>query len=275
MRHSTGKNGLIPVAGGVGGKVLRFASAFGLLVACMGLTQIGPCPGLGNRCASNADCDDSNGCTTDTCNNGACSNVVACDATHCLNNGCIECLINAECDDNDGCTTDTCNAGTCSNVAECDEAHCVSVGGVTACVPCLIDAECDDNLECTTDACDNGACTHTPIEGCTERSLATFTDPESDFSTTDVRDVNDEIVNFDTTAKSIIYKTTGVEYQAGQWDVNGNFLDAGQAFEVRFGTVNGEHRAYFTETGSTYICNYVVTSNSFSILPTTTSVPEN
>ncbi|MBI1825953.1 MAG: hypothetical protein HY287_12665 [Planctomycetes bacterium] len=277
MRNSAEKRNFALTAVDMGRTVIRSVSVLGVIAACMGLTQIGPCIGVTPPCATNAECNDDNGCTTDTCNNGNCSHVAACESDHCLNNACVACLADSECDDSDGCTTDACGEDhSCTNVAACDQAHCVSVEGVSVCISCLNDAECDDNLQCTTDACGAiGACTHTPVTGCTERSLATFTDPTSGFSTTDVRDVNDEIVNFDSDDDSIIYKATGEDYQKGQWVVNGNFLDAGQAFEVRFGTVGGEHRAYFTETGSTYICDFAVTPTNFGINPTTTSVPEN
>ncbi|MBI1825225.1 MAG: calcium-binding protein [Planctomycetes bacterium] len=124
----------------------RVGTAFGVLTMvglCLGLTQIGTCGG--KKCQTNADCDDSNGCTTDTCSAGSCSNTAACDATHCVNKGCLECLTDAECDDSDVCTTDACTAGACSNTA------------ITAC--CTADADCDDTDACTTDTCD--ANTHT------------------------------------------------------------------------------------------------------------------
>jgi hypothetical protein len=42
--------------------------------------------------------------------------------------------------------------------------------------------------------------------------------------------------------------------------------------QVRFGTVLGVQRAYFTETGSGTICNFVVTPTTVSIYPMNTLV---
>jgi hypothetical protein len=149
--------------------------------------------------------------------------------------------------------------------------HDLCLGGT--CVECLDNSDCNDNDACTTDVCEvDNTCSNTPISGCGAHPVAIFTDPVSGFSTKDVRDVDNEIINFDLTDKSIIYVATGAEYQVGSWPVNGNLLDGG-FFQVRFGTVLGEHRAYFTETGNATICNFVVTPTSFSIFATSTQVP--
>jgi len=104
-------------------------------------------------------------------------------------------------------------------------------------------------------------------------TFAAFTDSVSGFATSDVRDVDNEIINFNPTRMSIVYVSSGAEYQVGSWPVNGNFLGNGGFFQVRFGTVLGEHRAYFTETGSGTICNFVVTPTTLSIFATSTQVP--
>ncbi|MBI1826805.1 MAG: hypothetical protein HY287_11165 [Planctomycetes bacterium] len=173
---------------------------------------------------------------------------------------CVECLNNADCDDANACTTDACeDNNTCSNTS------------IPDC--CNLDADCDDGHSCTADVCSSNACLHTQIPGCIEHTIATFTDSVSGFSTQDVRDVDNEIVHFDPNRMSIIYVATGTEYQIGSWPVNGNFLGFGGFFQVRFGTVLGEYRAYFTETGSGTICNFVVTPTNFSIFATNTQVP--
>ncbi len=102
--------------------------------------------------------------------------------------------------------------------------------------------------------------------------LALFTDPDSGFSTTVVRDVDDEMVQFSLSARSIIYQD-GTEYLAGSWSVNGNFLADG-SFQVRFGSVGGEKRAYFTETGPGTVCDFRVTSDRFQILATSQVPPQ-
>jgi len=178
----------------------------------------------------------------------------------CISGTCVECLNDADCDDADVCTNDVCeNDHTCSYT---------DIGGC-----CNFDSECDDGLDCTSDVCKvDHTCAHTQIPGCITHTFATFTDSDSEFATQDVRDVDNEIVHFDSVRKSIVYVATGVEYQVGSWTVNGNLLGGG-FFQVRFGTVLGEHRAYFTETGSGTICNFVVTPTSFSIFATSTQVP--
>ncbi len=103
--------------------------------------------------------------------------------------------------------------------------------------------------------------------------LAVFDDPNSDFSTTDVRDVDDEIVQFDTVTKAIIWAADGTAYQAGSWTVDGVFL-AGGGFQVRFGTKDGERRAYFTETGPATICQIRPAGGFLSISATNVTVPQ-
>ncbi len=100
-----------------------------------------------------------------------------------------------------------------------------------------------------------------------------FSDPDSDFSTSDVRDVDEEIVQFDTETEAIIWAMDETSYDAGLWDVNGNFL-AGGFFQVRFGTRSGERRAYFTETLTATICQLGVQGGQLSIAPTLVPVPQ-
>jgi hypothetical protein len=108
----------------------------------------------------------------------------------------------------------------------------------------------------------------------TDQNKAVFDDPDSDFTTTDVRDVDDEIIQFDTETDAIIYVATGNTYQEGSWPVDGNSLGSSGSFQVRFGTVGGERRAYFTETGPATICDFVVQDPLFLIFPTSETVPQ-
>jgi uncharacterized repeat protein (TIGR01451 family) len=99
-------------------------------------------------CSSDADCDDSNPCTSDSCDAGACTAVT--------DPACTPCIADADCaDDGNPCTTETCNAGTCGAVL------------TPSCTPCAIDSECDDADACTTDTCSAGVCAATPVEDCT------------------------------------------------------------------------------------------------------------
>jgi hypothetical protein len=82
-------------------------------------------------------------------------------------------------------------------------------------------------------------------------SLIVFTDSASGFSTTDLRDAEDEIVQINTTGELILiaqharlfgYRVTkNVEYL-----IEGKICPQGCAFAVRFGIKGGERRAYLT-----------------------------
>lgn len=99
-----------------------------------------------------------------------------------------------------------------------------------------------------------------------------FEDPESEFATSDVRDVDEETVRFDPAAGSLIWAADGTAF--GGWVIDGNFLGSTGQFQVRFGTKDGERRAYFTETGPATICDIEVTDGDLQISPTSVMVPQ-
>jgi hypothetical protein len=89
------------------------------------------------QCTRNADCDDGNICTVNTCDDGMCNTRAR------------------DCSDNIRCTVDTCDP---------------AAGG---CVHTPSDSRCDDGDPCTADHCDPSAtgsgmdgCVHVPIPGC-------------------------------------------------------------------------------------------------------------
>lgn len=256
----------------------------GILFAALGLTQSGPCPGGGqDDCLVNADCDDDNGCTTDTCNQTTyeCSNAAACDEDHCIDDACVECIENADCELDEVCNDSNECEGVldlCAGDDDCEDADicvdglCVAANGDV----CAEDEHCGDGDDCTIDTCTDGVCSNEVDPTCIEETdLAVFNDPDSEFGTTDVRDVDDTIIYFDTSNDSIVLPDTQEEFNVGQWMVNGNFLEATQTFEVRFGTVGGEPRAYFVEAGNGFICRYNFTETDFFPSGTTTPVPQN
>lgn len=102
-----------------------------------------------------------------------------------------------------------------------------------------------------------------PAAGAT---LAVFTDAETGFQTTDVRDVDNEIVRFDVSDGTLIWTPENLLFDG--WRVQGSFLDEDRLFQVRFGTVSGERRAYFTESGRGTICDLSVVNNQLLIEPT-------
>jgi hypothetical protein len=76
---------------------------------------------------------------------------------------------------------------------------------------------------------------------------AVCTDPRSGFSTSDVRDAQEQIVRF-TSAPELIWITDGTTFPG--YPVKGNLItaDINRFFylDVRFGTKDGEQRAYLT-----------------------------
>lgn len=104
-------------------------------------------------------------------------------------------------------------------------------------------------------------------------NLVVFLDPDSTFSTTSVRDVDEQIVRFDGVAKTLIWVEGDLDFPG--WETDGNFLGATKMFQVRFGTKGGEPRAYFTETGSATICDIEVVDGMLSIRATLVTVPMN
>lgn len=101
--------------------------------------------------------------------------------------------------------------------------------------------------------------------------LAVFsdTDTKSSLMTSDVRDVDQQIVRFDTSAHTLIWAADGRTFPG--FTVNGYTINGG--FQVRFGTQDGERRAYFTETVRPYICNIEVINGQLIISPTNVPVP--
>jgi len=125
----------------------------------------------GGTCAAGTalSCNDSNVCTTDSCNA-----VTGCAYTPI--SGCQVCGANSDCDDGDPCTMDTCDPGTgCQSMAAPDATPCsdgVFCNGLETCRGSVCAAggppECDDANVCTMDACDEAAsrCMHESITGC-------------------------------------------------------------------------------------------------------------
>lgn len=114
-------------------------------------------------CSSNADCDDENICTTDTCGaNGFCSYAITL------------------CDDDDACTVDSCDPanGFCSYEArQCDDGN--ACNGQESCEPAVgcqpgESVNCDDSNPCTVDVCNTatGTCDY-PSVNCEDGDLCT------------------------------------------------------------------------------------------------------
>ena len=89
--------------------------------------------------------------------------------------------------------------------------------------------------------------TPSPVPQPAPIQLVVFTDPASGFSTADVRDVHDQISRLNT-AGELIWIADGTRFPG--LPVKGNLITYDKtrflSFQVRFGTKNGEQRAYLT-----------------------------
>jgi hypothetical protein len=116
-------------------------------------------------CDTNADCNDGNACTSDTC---------PADGTECMHSA-----IEGSCSDGNACTAgDTCVAGVCvpgaapdcADGSTCTQDLCVPD---TGCVHLPLTGSCDDGNTCTSnDHCVDGACIGTSAE-CDDHNVCT------------------------------------------------------------------------------------------------------
>jgi hypothetical protein len=128
-------------------------------------------------CASNAECDDLNPCTNDTCipstgctytlaNLAPCDDGNACtDDDFCAFGLCVS-TTPLVCDDGDVCTDDSCDpqlgCQTTANSAPCDDADACTENDTCSAGVCAGTAiDCEDGNPCTDDACIAGACQST------------------------------------------------------------------------------------------------------------------
>ena len=123
-------------------------------------------------CTTNADCDDGNPCTTDTCipGTGLCQSTPAPNGT--------------PCDDQNACTVGgTCQSGACGTPVVCNDGNpcstdvCNPATGACTSLPRV----CDDGNPCTTDTCSaaTGGCVFTPAPAgtaCNDGDLCTTGD---------------------------------------------------------------------------------------------------
>jgi hypothetical protein len=76
-------------------------------------------------------------------------------------------------------------------------------------------------------------------------SLVTFRDPASSFSTTEIRDYQDQVVRFNT-VDELVWAADDSRFPG--YRVSGNFVGS-HGYEIVFVTREGERRAYFTVHG--------------------------
>jgi hypothetical protein len=145
---------------------------------CVDVAGTLTCQGAGGNC------NDSNPCTQDTCNEstGLCAHSpVSCeDGNSCTGDacdpstgGCTRTFVGGACNDGDVCTTpDACSNGNCVGAPrDCDDGvACTSdfcdrivPGGCDNSIP--IPGACDDGSPCTADLCNPTGCQHLPLTG--------------------------------------------------------------------------------------------------------------
>jgi hypothetical protein len=98
------------------------------------------------------------------------------------------------------------------------------------------------------------------------QTLATFTDPTTGQATSDVRDVDEQVMRFEMPSGVLSWIADGSRHSG--WPVSGNFLDSAHQFQVRFGSRSGQRRAYFTESGSGTICQLETSGGQLRISAT-------
>jgi hypothetical protein len=115
-----------------------------------------------------------------------------------------------------------------------------------------------------------------PTVAASNSGFVTFSDPNSDFKTEDVRDADRQIMHFDAAGQALVWVDDGARITG--WTSQSNDLSwtgSGVQFRVRFGTENGEQRAYFTETSSGTICNLEVSNTDELSIFGTGELPPN
>jgi hypothetical protein len=103
-----------------------------------------------------------------------------------------------------------------------------------------------------------------------------FIEAATGFMTDEVHDADREIVHFDALLGAMVSPESGDAVSG--WSVTGTDLRwsrSGIPFRVRFGTEEGERRAYFTEAGPGTICNLSVAGPDVLFISGTSQTPPN
>ena len=148
-----------------------------LLVSWGGFFQGCQPPPAPNPCETASDCDDDNGCTTDTCDvtSGDCAHTDLCDADHCLTisnaagqeiKACVECINADQCDPGQVCDGGQCVAeAACTADADCAAGQVCTNGQCVDEAGCTVDGDCAAGQVCTNGACVAGGTGGDPVAG--------------------------------------------------------------------------------------------------------------
>ncbi len=191
----------------------------------------------------NPPCNDSNACTTDTCNpatgcvytpNPPCNDNNACTTDTCVPaTGCVY-TPNIVCNDNNACTTDTCVPETgCVYTPNppCNDSNACTTDTCDPAIGCVYtpNPPCNDNDACTTDTCVPATgCVYTPNAPCDDGDPCT--DDTCDPASGCVYTPNDQCAficrtpgywaTHSSTAKSACSDVTGAVIEMGGGSIN-------------------------------------------------------
>lgn len=103
--------------------------------------------------------------------------------------------------------------------------------------------------------------------------LVVFADPDSDFTTTEIYDVEGEVVEFNAADEAMIWTADDSSFDG--WPVERELFFHEGFFQIRFGSENGEMKAYFTEAVNETICDIQNIGGRLQIFPSKVFVPQN
>lgn len=145
---------------------------------------------VASTCTDDSECDDSNECTYDVCEEGACSHYAIDDCEPSSQQGEVQgeesastaltCSDSSECDDNDTCTSDECEEGSCMHygIEGCVSSATESAFESGELPTCTDASECEDDNDCTMDVCEDGYCINYAIDGCEGSAMSSEGLPE-------------------------------------------------------------------------------------------------
>lgn len=173
------------------------------------------------------------------------------------------------------------SAGTSGAIGTAPASSASNTAGVEPTSPAAPEASTSGSN--TSGSTNDGAASNAPVAADSAPDVAasnsgfvSFSDPNSDFKTEDVRDADRQIMHFDAAQQALVWADNGDRVTG--WTAQANDLawsDSSIQFRVRFGTEAGEQRAYFTEAGSGTICNLDVSGPDALYISATDELPPN
>jgi len=118
-----------------------------------------------------------------------------------------------------------------------------------------------------------GGCAELPVGEEIDLSaveLTVFSDPDSDFTTTELLDVDGQVLSF-TTDSRIVWvdtSTAWTESRRGEWTTDGNVLRSDGYFTVAYGSLDGTFAGWITRTSTGNVCDFESDGEVLDINPT-------